>query len=338
VASEIPALLRQFGLDADKVVKKAGISLSLVSDPESVVLFAAFGRLLKVCVQETRCAHFGLLVGARGGLMSLGPLGLLAQHAPDVRRALTDLVSLLPRQDQGGAAALVVENNLATISYAVCVSGIEAADQITDAGTAVAFNVMHGLCGPSWAPLEVMLPRRPPADPSPYQEFFRCPIRFNGEEATIVFSSHWLDQELAGAHAAIHDFMLEKLDGPETVLGSSFHAAVRRVLRMRLLHDTISATAVAGHFGMHRRTLYRRLERNGISFQKIVEELKFEIARDWIKNTDISLANIAAALGYSEASSFTRAFRRWSGQSPKRWRVNSRSRSGSRRNSRFKRS
>jgi AraC-like DNA-binding protein len=335
VAREIPALLGQFGLDADEVVKKAGISLSLLSDPENVVLFAALGRLLRVCVRDTRCTHFGLLVGARGGLLSLGPLGLLAQHAPDVRRALSDLISLLPRQDQGSAAALIVENDLASISYAVCASGAEAADQITDAGVAVVFNVMQGLCGPSWTPLEVLLPRRSPADSSPYDEFFRCPIRFNSEEATIIFSKHWLDRELAGAHAPIHDFMLEKLGGPEDTLVSSFHAAVRRVVRMRILHDKTSATAVADHFGMHRRTLYRRLERDGKSFQRIVDDVKFEIARDWIKNTDISLVSIATALGYSEASSFTRAFRRWSGQSPKRWRMNSRFRSGSGKSSRL---
>ena len=72
---------------------------------------------------------------------------------------------------------------------------------------------------------------------------------------------------------------------------------------------------------MHRRTLTRRLSGAGISFRAITNQTRFEIARQLLEETDISLGQIAAALGYSEASAFTRAFGRWSGQTPSAWRA-----------------
>jgi AraC-like DNA-binding protein len=67
---------------------------------------------------------------------------------------------------------------------------------------------------------------------------------------------------------------------------------------------------------MHRRTLFRRLRGAGTGIRELTNEVRFEIARQLLRNTRISLVQVAADLGYSEASAFTRAFRRWSGQTP----------------------
>ena len=71
---------------------------------------------------------------------------------------------------------------------------------------------------------------------------------------------------------------------------------------------------------MHRRTLSRRLKGGGMGYRAIANEIRFEIARQLLEDTEVPLGQIAAALGYSEASAFTRAFRRWSGQTPTTWR------------------
>ncbi|MBZ6075921.1 helix-turn-helix transcriptional regulator [Microvirga puerhi] len=96
---------------------------------------------------------------------------------------------------------------------------------------------------------------------------------------------------------------------------------LRRVLRTELLRDTCSATGIARLFSMNRRTLHRHLHIEGGAFRKIADEIRFEIARDLLANTDMALGQVAAALNYSEPSAFCRAFRRWSGQTPSAWRV-----------------
>jgi AraC-like DNA-binding protein len=98
-------------------------------------------------------------------------------------------------------------------------------------------------------------------------------------------------------------------------------ADVRRVLRTELLRDTCSAAGIARLFSMHRRTMSRYLLTRGFTFRQVANEVRFEIACDLLENTDMALGQIAAALRYSEPSAFTRAFRRWCGQSPSDWRA-----------------
>ncbi|MCB1769875.1 MAG: AraC family transcriptional regulator [Candidatus Competibacteraceae bacterium] len=74
---------------------------------------------------------------------------------------------------------------------------------------------------------------------------------------------------------------------------------------------------------MHRRTLNRRLEGRDCTFQELVDEVRFEIARQLLENTHMSMSQIAATFDYSDASAFTRAFRRWPGIAPTAWRSRS---------------
>jgi AraC-like DNA-binding protein len=95
---------------------------------------------------------------------------------------------------------------------------------------------------------------------------------------------------------------------------------LRRVLRTELLRDSCSAANIARLFSMHRRTLNRHLRTEGLAFRQVAREIRFEIACELLENTDMALGQIAAVLRYSELSAFTRAFRRWSSQTPSAWR------------------
>ncbi|WP_245435358.1 helix-turn-helix domain-containing protein [Microvirga calopogonii] len=96
---------------------------------------------------------------------------------------------------------------------------------------------------------------------------------------------------------------------------------LRRVLRTELLRDSCSAAAVARLFSMHRRTMSRHLRTEGLAFRQVANEVRFEIACELLENTDMAVNQIAAVLRYSELSAFTRAFRRWAGQTPSAWRA-----------------
>jgi AraC-like DNA-binding protein len=95
---------------------------------------------------------------------------------------------------------------------------------------------------------------------------------------------------------------------------------LRRVLRTELLKGTCSANSIARLFSMHRRTMSRHLNAEGLAFRRLANQIRFEIACELLENTDMTLSQVAAVLRYSEQSAFTRAFRRWSGQSPSAWR------------------
>jgi AraC-like DNA-binding protein len=113
--------------------------------------------------------------------------------------------------------------------------------------------------------------------------------------------------------------------GPDEVLpvhgAGPLTEGLRRVLRTELLRDTCSAATVARLFSMHRRTMSRHLRTEGRAFRQVANEIRFEIASELLENTDMALGQVAAVLRYSELSAFTRAFRRWSGQTPSAWRA-----------------
>lgn len=88
VATAIPEILRSLGADPAAVAADAGLDPKVFDDPDSLVPYAARGRLLRQCVASTGCKHFGLLLGQHGRLSSLGLVGFLALHSTDVGTAL----------------------------------------------------------------------------------------------------------------------------------------------------------------------------------------------------------------------------------------------------------
>jgi len=243
------------------------------------------------------------------------------QHSPTVGDALRSLVRHHHLQDRGAAPQLAVDGDIAVLSYAIYEPGVESVDQISDAVMATIVKLMRTLCGPEWFPAEVMLPRSRPADLTSYRRLFGAPVRFNEETAALVFPACWLDHRIAGADAVVHDLFYERIAELEAAFEVDFRDELRRVLRSRLLSRNCSAEKIADLFSMHRRTLNRRLSAEGTGFRTIVEEMRFEIACQMLAGTMMPFIQIAAALSFSEASAFSRAFRRWSGQTPTAWRA-----------------
>jgi AraC-like DNA-binding protein len=117
--------------------------------------------------------------------------------------------------------------------------------------------------------------------------------------------------------------LADQIEQMKSSQAPEFADDIRRLLRTRLMSTRCSAEDIAEAMAMHRRTLSRRLKGSGLGYRALANEIRFEIARQFLKDTEVPLAQIAAALGYSEASAFTRAFRRWSGETPSDWRSRS---------------
>jgi AraC-like DNA-binding protein len=319
IAAEISAVLRQFGIDSDEYTRLAQLT-SPGEDRGGSVQVPALGQLMALCVARTNCPHFGLLVGQGDILSSLGLVGCLMPPRQTVGKALQTLVWHLRQHNLDTAPLLSVSGGMATLSCAAHDPEIEGTDQIADGAIATALNIMRALCGPEWAPAEVLLPRPPPPDLGPFERLFRAPVRFDAGTAALIFPAFWLKRRIAAADEMLRLLFGERLTAPEaTPHDGSFSDGLRRMLRTRLLKDDCSAKKIAGLLSMNRRTLNRRLHVEGTAFNIVVNEIRFEISRQLLANTRMTFGQIAATLAFSEPSAFTRAFRRWSGQSPTAW-------------------
>jgi AraC-like DNA-binding protein len=125
---------------------------------------------------------------------------------------------------------------------------------------------------------------------------------------------------LPGTDPELRRLLQQQIDRLESRHEDDFAEQLRSVLRHALVTGHASAEQIAAFFSVDRRTLNRRLNAQGTGFQQIVDELSFEIARQMLANSAMDIVEVADLLGYANASAFTRAFRRWSGDTPASWR------------------
>lgn len=317
----VPGLLREAGLDPDPILAEAGLDGNTLDDPERLIPAARLGKLLELCVERTGWEDFALRAGMRGGLQTLGLIGELARHASTVGQALQEIVLNLHLHDRTGVARLEVIAETVVFGYATYAPGTPGTRHIVTASIAIATNILRELCGPGFALAEVRLPVREPRDPGPYRRFFRAPVRFNAEEPLVVFPARWLAVPLVHSDAGRRKQLHRQLAALVGVSDDDLRAQLKRLLRVMLVHEGGSEDQVAAHFALHRRTLNRRLHALGATFHGLVEESRFEIARQLLNDTDMSAVQVAAVLDYADASAFTRAFKRWTGMTPLEWRA-----------------
>ena len=317
----LPDVLHSLGANPAQLMAEVGVELSLFDSPENQLSFSTRGRLLEHCAARTGCQHLGLLVGQRSGLQSLGLVGSLVKYSPDVGSALRSLTRFFHHHTRGARATLTVDGQLAYFGYEIQRPGTPGTAQVLDGALAVMLNIMQSLCGPGWKPSQVTIAHRKPDDVGPFRQYFRAPLLFDAEQNTLVFLADWLNYRLAGDDPELRRQLKAQIEATKARHPDSFVEQVRTVLRAALLTERADADHIASLFSIHRRTLHRRLSEYGMSFMDLVEEEGYEVARRTLQDTDLQIGDVAALLGYADASAFTRAFRRWSGATPTAWRA-----------------
>ena len=156
-----------------------------------------------------------------------------------------------------------------------------------------------------------------------YHKFFGAPVLFDQPVTRLVFSSSYLSLPIIRSDVALDSFLRE---APANILiryrhDNDLSARVRAQLNALPITDWPSFEELAKGLGMSVPTLRRRLRGEGQSFGTIKDELRFVIAERLLQENRLSVAEVAAELGYSEPSAFYRAFLKWMGQSPGRFRT-----------------
>jgi AraC-like DNA-binding protein len=314
-------LLRERDVDPVRVLARFGHDLAFFEEPENTMPFDVGMQLLAHCAEVSRCEHFGLLVGQRGGLSVLGPVGFLMQSAPDVRAALQALGRYLHVHDRGAVVGLAEEGSFASLSYTVMQPNVDGRSQVLDLAIAIGLNLMRALCGSNWLPTEVQLAHRAPADASPYRKFFGATIRFDSDRSALVFPLRWLERPNPSADPLLHRMMEQRIRQLHALSAEDLVSQMRRLLASWVTEPRLSLDRVAAEVGMSPRTLNRRLAVEGTSFASLRDEARRDVACGLLRDTQMPAAEIADLLCYADSAAFSRAFHRWTGQAPTIWRA-----------------
>jgi AraC-like DNA-binding protein len=320
--THLPAVLRELGFDPQVLFAEAGFDPGLLRNPEATIPYRRTAALLAHCVERTGRPDLMLLVAQRCDFSVLGIVGLLARHSPDIGTAWRATIERLHLHDRGAVITLEVSGAFAILGYAIYERDVAGSDQVHLLAMALGQRIMEGLCGGPWQATEVHLPVRRPRSEAPFRRFFGAPLRFNAERAALVFPAETLGRPIPGADPAVRKAVAALAGELEREGSRDVGASVRRALRAMLVAGRATEAGVAAAFSMHRRTLNRRLRSEGTTFRRLLEDTRFEVARQLLRDTDVAIDQIASGLGYSGATAFGRAFKRWSGLAPQAWRHN----------------
>lgn len=318
ILTQLPSLLYDLGHEPDRMLAEIGIDPALLKDPDTPIPFLSAGRLMDHCVKRTARTDLGILLGERGNAKTLGAVGLLLSHSPDVGSALAALVNYLHHHDRGAVPTFARAGSQALLGYAIYERDVAASEQIYATALGIGMRIMQELCGPDWHPGEVHFPFRKPENTEAYKRLFRAPLRFDADRATLVFPASWLKHPLPEAIPKVRHEVKELLDGNGHQKVSEL---ARRVIRSMLVQGEVSEAALAKILNMSRRTLNRRLESEGTQFLELLQEVRLDAACQLLRHTDNPVSDIAVSLGYAGAAPFRRAFKRWTGLNPGDWRT-----------------
>ncbi|MDF3931833.1 AraC family transcriptional regulator [Pseudomonas citronellolis] len=193
--------------------------------------------------------------------------------------------------------------------------------QSAESSLAGMIGLVRWITGRHIRPLDVRLAGEPPQDPTPYQALFEAPLSYGHGQCALLFSHADMTAPLPTANAELarlHDrFAGEYLARFES---SRFSHQTRQVLCRLLPQGEPRREVVAEILHLSERTLQRRLQEEGGSYQQLLDDTRRELAQQYLATPHMTLLEIAYLLGFSEPSNFFRAFRRWFGVTPGEYR------------------
>ncbi len=316
----LPAVLAEYDVDPETFLAEFGLDVAYFEEPENTLPMATLAAIAGRGAERTGSESFGLRVGRRATLSVFGAIGFLMKSAPTVGHAISLLNRYFELQSRGAAVRAESDGTFVTLSYAMFDHSIGHVAQVDSAALAVGVNLLRELTMPDWAPQAVQFAFARPQEIAPWRRFFRVTPRFDADRSAIVFPARLLERAVPTADPLLYRLMEDRAHELLSRTREGFADYVRRQLQQRATTTEYSAARTAEALGMHVRTLNRALAAEGTTYLHLRDEIRFGDACRLLRDTRMRVGEIAVTLGYADASSFTRAFQRWSGVGPSRWR------------------
>jgi AraC-like DNA-binding protein len=315
----------QKGLDLAQILSDAGFHPEPTDSIDAATLADMFAAAWEGAVAATGNVAVGLEMVPRQPLIGLGALSHLVLSAPDLRSGLqrvaryTGLIS--PTTSIGMDApttslGMDVDHEACRITLRISAGKGEVAQQRYDFMAMTFLKGIFWLIGETITPVRVHHPYPAPADPSPWEKAFGCPVQFGAPSFVIELPVTALDMPIPTADPTVGEMCERMVAQLAAERGGSVTARVRQTLMQMISKGDPRRDAVAAALCMSERTLQRRLTEEGTSFIELVDDTRRELAQRYFVNGAYSPTEMSFALGFSDPSNFYRACKRWFGRTP----------------------
>jgi len=280
--------------------------------------WALLDEIQLACPDE---AALGLQIGSCAHPHHIGVLGYLAMYSDTVGQALLRFSRFQPLLHNLAPSLLIQHDDEIVIGWGKGESrSTLLSDDVVSAGLAGFARQLTGR--DDITPTAVYYLHPKPADVGLYETFYGCPVHFDSPVsamhlplAVMSLPINSQDPHLTSLLEQQAEAMLQALPVPDSFLGE-----LQRQIVAVLQDGPPEVAAVAARMGLSERTLYRALQVRDLRYKQVLNSLRFELAKDYLRDAQLSLPEIALLLGYAEQSVFSRAFKEWAGESPMRWR------------------
>lgn len=308
--------IEDHGIDPAPLFRKHGVEVSKRFDPNARIFYSKIDRIMAEAAQLTGDPSFGLKEADYMLPAHIGPLGFSWLASTSLRTAMTRLQRYIKVINEKMQVDLESTEDELIVEMSFDEPSANAFHR--DSGTlAVLTRMCRYIYGDNWCPAAVTIKHPQPTDTSYYFAFFRCAVEFNASRNTLHVQSGQADERLTGSNkqlAQINDHIVVRY------LASLAHDDIVNRVKATIIENLgesgVTESSVANALHMSARNLHRRLTSEGTSFKKLLLEIRTELASQYISDATLSLTEISFMLGFSEVSSFSRAYRRWTGWSP----------------------
>lgn len=323
-ATGIVPFIARHGGDVDGIFGNCRVTPDMAGSPTLKLKLSAFVELFEESARQTRNGNFGLWFGNQFRPRDLGMWGYAAVSAPTLGSALENLVGLFRYHQESSAMRLASgSDGLARLEYQITAPAIVERRQDAELSLGMFLNFFREACGSAWAPEEVHFEHPRPEGAKEHEAAFSAPVYFSQPTNALLFRPDILRRPMPASDLkllAIMQTCLEQL-GSDGAGEDMLLDRVRATVRMKLPQGCPTLEDIADALHVPVTAVCRDLHDAGVSYKDLVEGVRRDLAVSYMRQRRLPFSEMAMLLGYSELSAFSRAFRRWTGASPREYRA-----------------
>jgi AraC-like DNA-binding protein len=316
------ARMRKAGKGTAAVLSGAGLTVEHVDDPTVRLEVRTQIRVLDLAARELQDEFLGFHLARSFDLREIGLLYYIMASSEQLADALRNAERYSGINNEG--VRLHFHSDRTTVIALDYISVDRRSDQHQiEFWLTALVRICRQLTDSQLAPRKLTVRHFRDSTPAEYKSFLMNDVEFGADADEIVFPEQVASLPIVGADTYLNRLLRQYAD--EALVRrpqerDSVRANVERVIPQLLPHGKAKISEVARHLGLSCRTLSRSLSAEALTFTKILEEFRAALARRYLKDRELPISEIAWLLGYQEISSFTNAFKRWTGMNPRQFR------------------
>ena len=319
--------LRRRGLAIDGLLKEVGLQEADLSNPENRLPQTPVFHLMERAASLTGDASYGLRLGASLNPRDRGLLGFIAVNLPTLIDAMTNIRRFYKVAREGHDCEIERFGPQVAFRFRVADPALRGLRHTSEYLAATVVRGCRDLTCQSISPVRVEFIHDEPDDRIEYFKFLGCPVKFGAEWDAVIYAEETTRLPVKGADTRLMKVLeatCQELLGPAPK-ARDLAREVRQLIIESLPTGSASIDAIAEQLGMSSKTLGRRLAEQGQSFSALLDRTRFNAVTHYLQDPDMRLTQIAFLAGYTEPAALVRAFKRWTGETPSKFRERPRS-------------